>query len=161
MSGLLLYGDTERSAALRHELPITILDPLLYAEQDGQTWIMSSVLEAQRIQACRPDATLIDIDELGLLELLRSDRSCDEIELELVSRAAARTAIKQAIIDFDFPASVADRLRADGMQLTLDGLAVNGSARVIASIAGISRFLQSGYIYHYAFGMIIGVLALI
>ena len=43
----------------------------------------------------------------------------------------------------------------------IDGLAVNGSARVIASIAGISRFLQSGYIYHYAFGMIIGVLALI
>lgn len=141
MSGLLLYGDTERSPALRHELPITILDPLLYAEQDGRTWIMSSVLEAQRIHACRPDATLIDINDLGFLELLHSDRSRDEIELELASRAAARTAIKQAVIDFDFPASVADRLRADGMQLTVDGLAVTARRRrkTEHELAGIRR----------------------
>lgn len=43
----------------------------------------------------------------------------------------------------------------------IDGLAVNGSARLVGWVAGISRLLQSGYIYHYAFGMIIGVLALI
>ena len=43
----------------------------------------------------------------------------------------------------------------------IDGLAVNGSARLVASIAGVSRWLQSGYIYHYAFGMIVGVLVLI
>ena len=40
----------------------------------------------------------------------------------------------------------------------IDGMVVNGSARLVARIAGIVRHLQSGYIYHYAFAMIIGVL---
>jgi len=43
----------------------------------------------------------------------------------------------------------------------IDGLAVNGSARIIGLIAAVSRLLQTGYIYHYAFGMIIGLLAMV
>jgi NADH-quinone oxidoreductase subunit L len=39
----------------------------------------------------------------------------------------------------------------------IDGLLVNGSARLVGRIARISRELQTGYIYHYAFAMIIGV----
>ena len=36
MPDVLLYTDTERNAALRHELPITIADPFGYAEVGGQ-----------------------------------------------------------------------------------------------------------------------------
>jgi len=43
----------------------------------------------------------------------------------------------------------------------IDGLAVNGSARVVGWIAALIRYLQSGFIYHYAFTMIIGVLLLL
>ena len=43
----------------------------------------------------------------------------------------------------------------------IDGLLVNGSARVVGWVAAISRHLQSGYIYHYAFAMIIGIMAMI
>jgi NADH-quinone oxidoreductase subunit L len=43
----------------------------------------------------------------------------------------------------------------------IDGIAINGSAKVVGWIAGASRLLQSGYIYHYAFGMIIGILILV
>ncbi len=39
----------------------------------------------------------------------------------------------------------------------IDGLLVNGSARLVGKIAAVVRHLQSGYIYHYAFAMIIGV----
>ena len=39
----------------------------------------------------------------------------------------------------------------------IDGAAVNGSARLIGWFAGVIRFVQSGYIYHYAFAMLIGV----
>jgi NADH-quinone oxidoreductase subunit L len=42
----------------------------------------------------------------------------------------------------------------------IDGLMVNGTARGIGHIASVVRHLQSGYIYHYAFAMIIGVLLL-
>jgi NADH-quinone oxidoreductase subunit L len=43
----------------------------------------------------------------------------------------------------------------------IDGLMVNGSARVVGWFAAVSRTLQSGYIYHYAFAMIIGILVLL
>jgi len=43
----------------------------------------------------------------------------------------------------------------------IDGIAVNGSARVVGWVASLTRLLQTGYIYQYAFGMIIGLLVLI
>ncbi len=39
----------------------------------------------------------------------------------------------------------------------IDGLMVNGTARVIAWASTVARRIQSGYIYHYAFAMIIGL----
>jgi len=39
----------------------------------------------------------------------------------------------------------------------IDGLMVNGSAKLIGWFAGMVRLVQSGFIYHYAFSMIIGV----
>lgn len=43
----------------------------------------------------------------------------------------------------------------------IDGLIVNGSAKLVGVCSGIVRRLQSGYIYHYAFSMIIGVFVLL
>ncbi|MDP4970125.1 MAG: NADH-quinone oxidoreductase subunit L [Burkholderiaceae bacterium] len=43
----------------------------------------------------------------------------------------------------------------------IDGLLVNGSAKVIGAIAAVTRRLQTGFIYHYAFAMIIGLMAAI
>ena len=47
-----------------------------------------------------------------------------------------------------------------GDQKLIDGAIVNGSWKLVAWVASIVRRLQSGYIYHYAFGMIIGVFVL-
>jgi len=43
----------------------------------------------------------------------------------------------------------------------IDGLMVNGSARLVGWFAGVVRLIQSGFIYHYAFFMIIGVSVLL
>ena len=43
----------------------------------------------------------------------------------------------------------------------IDGFAVNGSASVVGFTAGLVRKLQSGYLYHYAFAMILGLVALL
>jgi NADH-quinone oxidoreductase subunit L len=43
----------------------------------------------------------------------------------------------------------------------IDGFMVNGTARVVGWISGLVRLFQSGYIYHYAFTMIIGVFVLL
>jgi NADH-quinone oxidoreductase subunit L len=42
----------------------------------------------------------------------------------------------------------------------IDGALVNGSARLIGWIASLVRLFQTGYIYHYALVMLIGVFAL-
>ena len=44
-----------------------------------------------------------------------------------------------------------------GDQGLIDGLAVNGTANSVGRLAGIMRHLQTGYLYHYAFAMIIGL----
>ncbi|GKQ58108.1 NADH-quinone oxidoreductase subunit L [Sphaerotilus sulfidivorans] len=42
----------------------------------------------------------------------------------------------------------------------IDGAAVNGSARLVGWIGSLVRLLQTGYIYHYALVMLVGVFAL-
>ncbi len=48
-----------------------------------------------------------------------------------------------------------------GDQAVIDGIMVDGSARSIGWFAGVVRQVQSGYLYHYAFAMIIGLSALL
>jgi len=48
-----------------------------------------------------------------------------------------------------------------GDQLLIDGVAVNGSARLVGATARLVRLLQSGHLYQYAFAMIIGVFVLL
>jgi NADH-quinone oxidoreductase subunit L len=48
-----------------------------------------------------------------------------------------------------------------GDQQVIDGGIVNGSAGGVRWIAGLVRFFQTGYIYHYAFAMIVGALVLL
>ncbi len=43
----------------------------------------------------------------------------------------------------------------------IDGVAVNGSAALVNRISATVRWLQSGYLYHYAFAMILGLIALL
>ncbi|TAG05397.1 MAG: NADH-quinone oxidoreductase subunit L [Burkholderiales bacterium] len=45
-----------------------------------------------------------------------------------------------------------------GDRAVIDGALVNGSAKGIGAISGLLRHLQTGYIYHYAFVMVAGVL---
>jgi len=47
-----------------------------------------------------------------------------------------------------------------GDQALIDGAVVNGSWKVVGRIAGVLRWLQSGYIYHYAFAMLLGIFLL-
>jgi len=48
-----------------------------------------------------------------------------------------------------------------GDERMIDGLVVNGSARVVGWVSSLVRHIQSGYVYHYAFAMIIGLFILI
>jgi len=45
---VLIYADTVRSPELRHEIPLLVGDPFLYAERDGSRYVLTNVLEAKR-----------------------------------------------------------------------------------------------------------------
>jgi NADH-quinone oxidoreductase subunit L len=47
-----------------------------------------------------------------------------------------------------------------GDEGVIEGVFVNGSARLVGKFAGVIRWVQSGYIYHYAFAMLIGIVVL-
>ena len=48
-----------------------------------------------------------------------------------------------------------------GDEAVIDGALVNGTARSVGWIAGVVRHVQSGYLYHYAFAMVIGLAVLL
>jgi NADH-quinone oxidoreductase subunit L len=56
---------------------------------------------------------------------------------------------------------LAHRLWQWGDVKLVDGLIVNGSAQLVGYMAGKARKLQTGYLYHYAFTMILGLLLLL
>ena len=139
MSDVLLYSDTERSAAMRHEIPIAIGDPFAYAEVGGRTVILTSSLEQERIAAVRPEAELIEYADVGFHELLESGMARDQMLLEMISRAVVRMGLRSATVDPDFPLAVADRLRADGVILMPDHetFAARRRAKSPAELEGI------------------------
>jgi NADH-quinone oxidoreductase subunit L len=56
---------------------------------------------------------------------------------------------------------VGNGLWAWGDKTIIDGIMVNGTARAIGMFAGFARKMQTGFIYTYAFTMILGVFALL
>jgi Xaa-Pro aminopeptidase len=141
VTDLLFYGDTERSAGMRHELPLSIGDPFLLGIVGGRMQVMASMLERTRIAAAAPDAVLHDIADLGFYELLESGISRHELDLELASRAAAAMGVSEAVVDPGLPIAVADRLRADGIVLHPDHETIAARRRVKspAELDGIRR----------------------
>jgi NADH-quinone oxidoreductase subunit L len=43
----------------------------------------------------------------------------------------------------------------------IDGWLVNGSAKLMGNLASRIRTWQSGYLYHYAFAMIVGLIGIL
>ena len=52
-------------------------------------------------------------------------------------------------------------LSEKGDQFLIDGILVNGTANAVSRLAGVMRQLQTGYLYTYAFAMIIGLTMLL
>ena len=57
--------------------------------------------------------------------------------------------------------SIGTFLWQKGDQLIIDGMMVNGTARSVGRLAGMMRHIQTGYLYTYAFAMIIGLTMLL
>jgi Xaa-Pro aminopeptidase len=138
---VLIYADTERSATLRHEIPLAIGDPFLYVEADGRRVVLTNSLERDRLARAVPDLELVLGDELGLDDLVGEGMPRHEIELELAARLCRRVDLRTAVVPPELPVVLADRLRADGIELRPDHEAFEARRRAKndAELAGIRR----------------------
>jgi len=138
---VLLYGKTDTYPALRHELPLVIVDPFLYLEADGCRAAMTSALEEERIAQAAPDVECLLVDALGWEELRDAGLTPDQIERELCLRAVSALAIGHAVVPGDFPLGIADHLRAAGIELHVDEQLFSERRRhkTAAELAGIRR----------------------
>jgi len=138
---ILVYADSLRSPEMRHEVPLAVPDPFLYAERDGKGSVVASSFELGRIHEVAPHLEVLPLEEFGLDELYAQGLSRDEIELEVILRAARRFGLERASVPATFPLEVADHLRANGIDVKADRGLFIGRRRVKneAELAGIRR----------------------
>jgi Xaa-Pro aminopeptidase len=140
VTDVLIFADTVRSPELRHEVPMVVGDPFLYAERDGERHIAVTSFEIPLLAEVG-DYVLHPFDEFGLDELRRTSGSQWEATVEVVARAVRALGVEQARVPISFPLAIADRLRAAGVELTPDPELFDARRRVKspAELAGIRR----------------------
>jgi Xaa-Pro aminopeptidase len=140
MPDVLIYGDTIRSPELRHELPLAIPDPFLYAETGGRRMAVIHSLEAARAREVE-GIDVLSWEEIGLDDLIARDVDRDRIYLEIGLNACRKLGIESATVPPLFPVGLADHLRANGIELTVDRKLFAQRRRVKneAELAGIRR----------------------
>jgi Xaa-Pro aminopeptidase len=140
VSDVLIYADTFRSPELRHEVPLGVPDPFLYLEQDGVRHIAIGSMEVPRLAALG----LFEVhpsEEYGVDELIASGLGYAEIREQIQLRAVEALGVTSAVVPETFPLWLADRLRANGVELTVDGSFFDDRrrAKTAAELAGIRR----------------------
>ncbi len=140
MPDVIIYGDTVRSAELRHEVPVSIPDPFVYLERSGTRTVYVGSLELPRLQEVAGLET-VPLEELGLDELVAQGLSWHELTPELVLRACRAANVESAVAPRDFPLELADFLRANAIQVEAQGDFFDARRRVKseAELTGIGR----------------------
>ncbi|MBV8953225.1 MAG: aminopeptidase P family protein [Solirubrobacterales bacterium] len=140
MPDVLICGDTVRHAELRHELPLVVPDPFLYAKAAGQRHVIVASLERARVAA--PGGLHVHAyEEFGYDELVLGGAERSAAVLEVMVRACRSLELESATVPAEFPLELADRLRDAGVELTVDRTLFEARRRVKseAELAGIRR----------------------
>jgi Xaa-Pro aminopeptidase len=140
MTDLLIWADTLRSPEMRHEVPVVVPDPFLYLERGGERHVVITPFEVERVQGhdgLQPHA----VEQFGWDDLVKQGIPMEEVELGTAVRAVKEFGIEKAIVPTTFPVELADRLRAEGIEITPDRETFVQRRRVKtgAELEGISR----------------------
>jgi Xaa-Pro aminopeptidase len=137
---VLIFADSVVSPEMRHEVPVMVPDPFLYAEKDGKRYSASSSFEVGRLAEAGIEAH--PWEDFGYDELIGQGLPRDEITWLHVNLNACREfGIEDAIVPRSFPALVADHLRANEITLQPDYrfFADRRRVKTEAELAGIRR----------------------
>src|SRR5581483_2531168 len=119
VTNVLVYGDTMRSPELRHEVPVPVPDPFLYAELDGARHVFVGALEVSRIRELG-SVEVTPYEDIGWYGLIAQGVHREDLFLPLVANACRRLGIRSAVVPRSFPLALADHLRGEGVELTPD-----------------------------------------
>jgi Xaa-Pro aminopeptidase len=141
MPDVLIVADTVRSPELRHEVPLAVPDPFLYAEVGGKRSVVVSSLEAGRIRDLGTDLEVLTLEDAGMDELLKRGLDTYALDRELHLNACRRVGLERAVTPAGFPLGDADYLREQGIELTPDQRYFDQRRRVKTEheLAGIRR----------------------
>ena len=141
MPDLLMYGDSIRSPELRHEVPVPITDPFLYAETDGRRVVILHSLEIPRVREDAPQLEIIPLEQLGVDELIARGLPAWQTELDLALRACRELGLERPAVPPGFPVAHADYLRENGVDVVVERDVFDNRRRSKneAEIAGIRR----------------------
>jgi Xaa-Pro aminopeptidase len=120
MPSILIIGDTMRNPELRHEVPLAIPDPFVYAEVDGKRVVAISSMEAMRVEELGTELETRPWEEFGFDEIRRSAPDPGEAQRQLTVRIVQSLGIDEATVPRGFPLGFADALRDAGVRLTVD-----------------------------------------
>ena len=140
MTDVLIYADTIRSPEMRHEVPVPVPDPFLYAERDGRRQVAVTSFEVERLHGLE-QLEVAPWETFGLDELLRDGLPRRQADLEALVRACREFGVVDAVVPGTFPLEVADHLRANGISLRADDEAFRARRRVKSApeLEGIRR----------------------
>ncbi len=120
MTDVLILGDTVRYPELRHEIPVHIGDPFLYAETGGRRVAIVWSVEGDRIAVVDPTMEIVPSETFPSDELIRTGLDMYDIGPALIVRMVESLGIRSARVPGAFPLRHADALRAAGVELVPD-----------------------------------------
>jgi Xaa-Pro aminopeptidase len=146
---VLVHGDTVRVPELRHEVPLGIPDPFTYAELEGRRVVVVSSMEAMRVEALGLGLEVRPTEDFGVDELRRGGVDAHAFPGELARRITRGLGIRSATVPARFPLGIADALRSDGVELTVDQKLFDDrrrrkSAHELAGIERAQRAAEAG-----------------
>ena len=146
-ASILVAPAHEWIAEMAHEFP-GVVGMMVHGLTSLPFWFaVAGLATAWYLYIARPDLPAVIREKAGLLTtILEHKYGFDEFNQWFFANGAVK---------------VGTGLWKGGDVAVIDGVLVNGSARLVGAIAGVVRWLQSGFIYHYAFSMIIGVFVLL
>jgi Xaa-Pro aminopeptidase len=139
MSDVLIYADSMHDAEMRNEVPVPVPDPFLYVERNGERHAVVTSFEVSRLEPAGLNAH--PMEEYGYDELLAQGLARHEVLMTVNERAVEQLGIKEAVVPHTFPVELADRLRAQGVELKPDKEFFAKRRRVKSEVglAGIRR----------------------
>jgi len=120
VTDVLILGDTQRSADLRHEIPVDIVDTFLYAEVGGRRVVIAWSVEGDRIAAVDPSIEIVPGETFPIDDLIRQGVDFYALAPTNVVRQVESLGLRSARVPAEFPVRFADALREAGVELVVD-----------------------------------------